>query len=379
MESGDREIKNEELSGNRKVIKIDLENIDSDPIVSLKKMNLDTTTKIFSSLAQQHKAMNKAIRNYEKNNLLSMRRAMDIASSNVSLIQDAQMKLHDSLPDILNISQKNIYTIPVKVMEQTALVGKQLSDLSKGLVVSHKVLLQNKESLSRFFEAIQYLDIFKQIDIQDITKDKVNTFSSELITVSEDFPLDISASERGELISFLETSLDKLTKFEAESYVLHPHQYFLTDKIIKAYRSNNYFYIPFIGFSLIDSLFKDVLQTIKETQRKLANSWEKKKSNGKSALAYNALYNTDFNFHEMHQIEIYSLLRVYENLYANYDDNYSGVLNRNAVMHGDWVDIEEMGKYEALRIMQFIVVLEKNIDMIQKIFQNHVKNQLLSE
>lgn len=66
-------------------------------------------------------------------------------------------------------------------------------------------------------------------------------------------------------------------------------------------------------------------------------------------------------------------------MYANYKDNYSGNLNRNAVMHGDWVDVERMGKYDALRIMQFIVVLEKNIDIIQKIFQNHVKNQLLFE
>ncbi|MBC6316966.1 hypothetical protein [Listeria grandensis] len=376
MESRNSEIKDKELSGKRKVIKIDVENIDSDPIVSLKKMNLDTPTKIFSDLAQQHKAMNKVIRDYEKNSLLSMRKAMDEALNSVSLIQDTPIKLHNSLSDILNKSQKNLYKIPVELMKQTELAGKQMSDISNGLA---KVVLQNKASFSRFFEAIQYLDIFKQIDIEDITKDKLNMFISELITVSEDFPLDISVSERGELISFLELSLDKLTKFEAESYVLHPHQYFLTNKIIKAYRSNNYFYIPFIGFSLIDSLFKDVLQTIKETQSKLANSWVKKQANGKSALAYNSIYNIDFNFNEMHQVEIYSLLGVYEKLYANYEDNYSGNLNRNAVMHGDWVDVEGMGKYEALRIMQFIVVLEKNIDMIQKFFQNHVKNQLLFE
>ncbi|MBC2258906.1 hypothetical protein [Listeria booriae] len=353
MESRNSETKDEELSGKRKVIKIDVENIDLDPNADLQKINIDTVIKMFSNLAQQHKRIYKVISDYGINSLINIntREAVDSFLNNVT-----------SIPDI---SRK-----------QTVLSLKKMSDISKSIA---NVAIQNIESFSRLLTGVQYFDIFKQFDITDITKDKLNTFSSELITVSEDFPLDISVSERGELISFLELSLDKLTKFEAESYVLHPHQYFLTDKIIKAYRSNNYFYIPFIGFSLIDSLFKDVLQTIKETQSKLANSWVKKQDRGKSALAYNSIYNIDFNFNEIHQVEIYSLLGVYEKLYANYKDNYSGNLNRNAVMHGDWVDVERMGKYDALRIMQFIVVLEKNIDIIQKIFQNHVKNQLLFE
>ncbi|MBC1780575.1 hypothetical protein [Listeria booriae] len=403
MKSGDREIKDEDFSGKRKPIRIDLENIDSAKISIPKKIDLDgmlTTVKMFSALEQQNRAMSRAIRGYENNTLSHLKKAVDLASSNVFLMKDTQIKLNDSLSGKLNKSQNNLYKIPdlsgllkksspFGLMKQNILVGTKISDISKGLALSQikntkrafdslsNLASQNIVTVSRFFKDIQYMDAFKKIDIQDSTKDRVNMFSSELITVSEDFPLSISLNERTELISFLESSLDKLTKFETESYVLYPHQYFLTDKIIKSYRSNNYFYIPFIGFSLIDSLFKDVLQTIKETQNKLTNSWVRKQSNGKSALAYNSIYNIDFNFNEMHQVEIYSLFGVYEKLYANYEDNYSGNLNRNAVMHGDWSEVEGIGKYEALRIMQFIVVLEKNIDMIQKVFQNHIRDQLL--
>ncbi|EAE8037304.1 hypothetical protein BMU14_15580, partial [Listeria monocytogenes] len=59
------------------------------------------------------------------------------------------------------------------------------------------------------------------------------------------------------------------------------------------------------------------------------------------------------------------------NLYSNYESSsYSGMINRHAIIHGDWEDVEQINKLEALKLMQFIYVMERNIDKIYTLFKD---------
>ncbi|WP_271000816.1 hypothetical protein [Listeria seeligeri] len=67
----------------------------------------------------------------------------------------------------------------------------------------------------------------------------------------------------------------------------------------------------------------------------------------------------------MEQTEIYSLLKVYQNLYSSYSENiYSGVCNRYAIMYGAWEEVDEINKLDVLKLVQFVFVLEKNLRSI---------------
>ncbi len=89
------------------------------------------------------------------------------------------------------------------------------------------------------------------------------------------------------------------------------------------------------------------------------------KNRGKQPKITNFLYNVDFEMGDMEQTEIYSLLKVYQNLYSSYSENiYSGVCNRYAIMYGAWEEVDEINKLDVLKLVQFVFVLEKNLRSI---------------
>ncbi|EDN7368447.1 hypothetical protein F3336_14020 [Listeria monocytogenes] len=115
----------------------------------------------------------------------------------------------------------------------------------------------------------------------------------------------------------------------------------------------NSFYIPFVAFSLIDSLFSDILKWIEEAAKHIEGYIRLNRSGGKGVKVTNFLYNFDFKMDDMDHMEIYSLFKVYGNLYSNYESSsYSGMINRHAIIHGDWEDVEQINKLEALKLMQ---------------------------
>ncbi|EAG2315645.1 hypothetical protein BZD61_14615 [Listeria monocytogenes] len=199
--------------------------------------------------------------------------------------------------------------------------------------------------------------------INSNSKDMLDKYSAENITFGKGMYYLLTDKEQ--VMNKLEDSVNSLIYAEANSYVLMPHQLVLLKKIINAYKSNNYFYIPFVAFSLIDSLFSDILKWIEEAAKHMEGYIRLNKSGGKGVKVTNFLYNFDFKMGDMDHMEIYSLFKVYGNLYSNYESSsYSGMINRHAIIHGDWEDIEHINKLEALKLMQFIYVMERNIDKI---------------
>ncbi|EAW7091504.1 hypothetical protein FG231_14680, partial [Listeria monocytogenes] len=187
--------------------------------------------------------------------------------------------------------------------------------------------------------------------IHSNSKDMLDKYSTENITFGKG--MYYSLTDKEQVMKKLEDSVSSLIYVEENSYVLMPHQFVLLKKIINAYKSNNYFYVPFIAFSLIDSLFSDILNCIKEAAKHMEGYIHLDKSGGKGVKVTNFLYNFDFKMDDMDQMEIYSLFKVYGNLYSNYESSfYSGMINRHALIHGDWEDVEQINKLEALKLMQ---------------------------
>ncbi|HAC3425340.1 hypothetical protein [Listeria monocytogenes] len=205
--------------------------------------------------------------------------------------------------------------------------------------------------------------------ISSNSKDMLDKYSAENITFGKG--MYYSLTDKEQVMNKLEDSVNSLIYAEANSYVLMPHQLVLLKKIINAYKSNNYFYIPFVAFSLIDSLFSDILKWIEEAAKHIEGYIRLNRSGGKGVKVTNFLYNFDFKMDDMDHMEIYSLFKVYGNLYSNYESSsYSGMINRHAIIHGDWEDVEQINKLEALKLMQFIYVMERNIDKIYTLFKD---------
>ncbi|EKZ4916897.1 hypothetical protein QNO38_000249 [Listeria monocytogenes] len=246
-----------------------------------------------------------------------------------------------------------------------------LGDQSINISISHKfVYTKMKGTFTDSAKSGLSSKVLSKIGYIDSNlKDMLDKFSTENITFGKD--MYYSLTDKEQVMKKLEDSVKGLIYAEVKSYVLMPHQLVLLKKIINAYKSNNYFYIPFVAFSLIDSLFSDILKWIEDAAKHIEGYIRLNRSGGKGVKVTNFLYNFDFKMDDMDHMEIYSLFKVYGNLYSNYDSSYySGMINRHAIIHGDWEDVEQINKLEALKLMQFIYVMERNIDKIYTLFKD---------
>lgn len=251
--------------------------------------------------------------------------------------------INDIVKDNSTIRMNNFFGANLKQQ-------KAFSDLKK-LSLDEKLLKEAVKSINSDFKVI--LDKYSEDNI---------TFDKKMFS---------SLSDKEQITNLLSESLDELVYAKEVSYSLMPHQLVLLEKIINAYKSNNYFYIPFIAFSLIDSLFNDIVCEIERVIKQIEGIIYIDKSRGKQPKVTNFLYNFDFNMGDMEQMEIYSLLKVYQNLYSSYSENiYSGACNRHAIMHGAWEEVDKINKLDVLKLMQFVFVLEKNINNIYALLKS---------